>query len=176
MNLMRCGDYRLWFTFMGLAACLAVPACNGRNPGFGCGVHGDGGFKNGVTYVYSIAWVTCGRQPCFILVADGLGGGGASTNDQGCTGHLLAGDGRKIAWSCATKDGKAGTVQIADQQFDLSKGPVFLLMAKQNQTKVEQFAMDLSKLPTGESEELVAAIREVDPRVVGFLKVAQGEQ
>lgn len=173
---MRCGGFRPGIVFMALAACLLVPGCNSRNPGFGAGIHGHGGFKNGVSYGYAISWVTCGSQVCFVVVADGCGGGGDHTNDQGCQGYLLAAEGRRITWSCTTKDGKTGTVIIADQQFDLSKGPVFLLTAKQKQTKVEQLSSDLSKLPNGESKELVGAIRNVDPRVVEFLKAAQGEQ
>ena len=71
---MRCGAFRPGLAFLVLTACLVLPACNNRGPGFGAGIHGDGGFKNGVSYSYAISWVTRGSQPCFVLVADGCGG------------------------------------------------------------------------------------------------------
>ncbi len=110
-----------------------------------------------------------------VLVADGSAGG-AMTASANTRGMLHAADGREVPWSCATRDGASGTVTVAGQQFDLGQGAVFLVSLKGNQTKVEQLAVDLSRLQGDPVEEKLDAVGESEPRVKAFLKECRGEK
>lgn len=80
--------------------------------------------------------------------------------------------GRKIRWTCTTTDRVRGTVVIDGQQFELAKGAVFLISAKDN-IKVEQLSIDLSKL-SGKSgnqiDQRLEGVADQDPRLAEFLK------
>lgn len=164
---------RLCLVTAALGACLVISGCN-RGHRWGSGGGGGGhGFKEGVRYDYDITPLTRDGRVVLVLASNGSSSSGGGTNDHGYVGYLKSTDGRRIEWSCTTKDGKTGAVVIADQQFDLSKGAVFLLAAKRDPMKAEQLAADLSKLPDAESKELQGAIQDLDPRGVEFLKAAQ---
>jgi hypothetical protein len=159
-----------------LGACLFTSGCDRGHSWGSAGGGGGHGLKEGVRYDYDIMPLTRDGRVVLVLASNGFSSSGGGTNDHGYVGYLKTADGERIEWSCTSKDGKSGAVVIAGQQFELSKGAVFLLTAKQNPLKVEQLSPDLSKLPNAESKELPDAIRNVDPRVVEFLKAAQGEK
>ena len=91
-------------------------------------------------------------------------------------GELLAVDGRKIAWSCPTQDGTSGTVTIDGQQFDLAKGAVFLISAKEKKTKVDQLTVDMSKLQGGAVQEKLRGLADTEPRIAAFITQARGDK
>jgi hypothetical protein len=119
--------------------------------------------------------LTCDGRVFLVLAADGSSGG-SMISSPGAHGVLSAVDGRKIAWSCPTRDGTSGTVTIADQEFDLAKGAVFLVTLKAKQTKVEQVAVDTSQLQGGKTEEKLTAVGETEPRIKAFLEECRGEK
>jgi hypothetical protein len=156
-----------------LAAWLPSSGCRGHS--WGGGTVSQGGFKEGVAYNYSITSLTHDGRVFFVLAADGTTGG-SMTASENTRGTLHAADGREVSWSCATPDGTGGTVTVAGQQFDLAKGAVFLVSLKGNQTKVEQLAVDMSRLQGGKVEEELDAVGESEPRVKAFLKECRGEK
>jgi hypothetical protein len=155
-----------------LTACFLAAGC-GSGHSWGGGSEGDHGFKEGATVNYDITSLTCDGRVFLVLVADGSSGG-SRISSPGAQGVLSAVDGRKIAWSCPTGDGTSGTVTIAGQQFDLAKGAVFLISLKAKQTKVEQTAVDMSKLRGGKVEEELDAVGEPEPRIKAFLEQCRG--
>jgi hypothetical protein len=128
-----------------------------------------------VKFDYTIEHLTCDGRVYLVLVADGCSGGDSGSG-RTARGQLYAVDGRKIAWSCTTQDGTSGTVIIDGQQFDLGKGGVFLVSAKENKTKVEQLAVDMSKLQGDKMEDKLTAVGEAEPRIKAFLKECRGEK
>ena len=164
---------RLCLVVAALGACFVLPGCDRGHSWGSAGGGGSHGFKEGIRYDYDITPLTRDGRVVLVLASNGFSSSGGGTNDHGYVGYLNSTDGRRIEWSCTTKDGKNGAVVIAGQQFDLSKGAVFLLTATQDPMKVEQLSPDLSKLPNAESKDLPDAVRNVDPRLVEFLKAAQ---
>ena len=128
-----------------------------------------------MTFDYSITSLTCDGRVFLVLVADGSSGGSMISSPD-AHGVLSAADRRQIAWSCPTKDGTSGTVTLANQEYDLAKGAIFLISLKANQTKVEQVAVDMSKLQGGKAEEKLGAVGETEPRLKAFLKECRGEK
>src|SRR5438093_1027426 len=119
---------------------------------FGCGPGhsaGMGGFSIGSTQgdictfndrVALVVWVD----------AMGLGhGGGSSSGQPTFEGHSLFADGRKVVWTCSTRDGKNGIVTVDGVRHDLAQGSVFLISTKGGITKVEQLPIDLGALAPG---------------------------
>jgi hypothetical protein len=155
-----------------LTACFLPTGCSGHS--WGGGTEANGGFKEGVTFDYSIASLTCDGRVFLILAANGYSGG-SMISSPSAHGVLRATDGRQIAWSCPTRDGTSGTLTIAGQEFDLAKGAVFLVSLKANQTKVEQVAADMSQLQGGKVEEKLNMVGEAEPRIKAFLKACRGE-
>ncbi len=163
-----------WVIAIGLdiAACTALIGCSGHT--WGGGGHSFGGAEaGGATVNYTIEHLTHDGRVYFVLAADGCSGGGAGTG-QTSRGQLHAVDGRNIAWSCSTTDGKSGTTTIDGQPFDLAKGAVFLVSAKADKTKVEQLAVDMSKLQGDPVHEKLKGLADTEPRVAGFFKEARG--
>jgi hypothetical protein len=171
---MRRPTPRLFVVAVTLAACLLPLGCGGRHS-WGGGSEGGHGFKEGMRFDYDIISFTCDGRTFLVLAADGVAGGGWTISEN-MQGVLAAVAGRQIPWSCTTRDGRAGTVTIADQQFDLGKGVVFLISAKANPTKVEQLAVDMAKLQGGKVEEKLSAVGEAEPRIRAFLKECRGEK
>jgi hypothetical protein len=117
----------------------------------------------------------------FLVMATSDCVGGSSGNESGLAGsrtqgQLNAADGRKIAWSCTTADGTSGTVVVDGQEFDLAKGGVLLISLRGNKTKVEQLAVEMSKLQGGPVHEKVRGLADEEPRIAAFFKGAQGGQ
>jgi hypothetical protein len=157
-----------------LAACFLPSGCSGGHS-WGGGTEANTGFKEGVTFDYTITSLTCDSRVFWVLAADGSSGGSMISSPK-AHGILRATDGRQIAWSCPTRDGTSGTVTIAGQEFDLAKGAVFLVALKANQTKVEQLAVDMSQLQGGKVEEKLNAAGETEPRIKAFLNACRGEK
>lgn len=89
-------------------------------------------------------------------------------------GQLYAVDGRTIPWSCTTTDGKNGTATIDGKQFDLAKGAVCIVSAKENnKMKVEQLATDMSKLQGDLVHEKVQSLADTEPRAAAFFEEAR---
>jgi hypothetical protein len=171
---MRRPTYRLCLVAVALAACFLPAGCSGGHS-WGGGSEGDHGSKEGVTFDYDITSLTCDGRVFLVLAVDGCSGGSMISSPQ-AHGVLSALDGRKIAWSCPTRDGTSGTVTIAGQEFELAKGAFFVISLKAKQTKVEQIAVDMSKLQGGQMEEKLNAVGETEPRIKAFLKACRGEK
>jgi hypothetical protein len=165
---------RLSVVAITLSACLLAPGCAGSHS-WGGGSEGDHGSKEGVRFDYDIISLTCDGRVFLVLAVDGGSGGGTIISEK-TQGTFYAVDGRTIPWSCTTRDGAAGTVTIAGQEFELGKGAVFLISLKAGQTKVEQLAVDMSKLQGGKMEEKLNAVGETAPRIKAFLKECRGEK
>jgi len=103
-------------------------------------------------------------------ITENVGSGGAgSTSDpiHRQEGYASASDGRRVDWLLETTDGKTATLLINDQQYDLSKGALFLIKTRGERIQVRQLNSDLSALePTNESCETFA---KTDPDVSGFI-------
>ena len=137
-----------------IGASLLSSGCRFGGGGHGSGVSGEGGPD------YNIQWLQCdGRILSVVLFPTRL--------------HA---DEREMAWSCRTKDGTDGSVTVDGQRFDISKGAVFLVSTNDKKTKVEQLAVDMSKLqgaphPQGASmREKLQALGGAEPRIAEFFK------
>jgi hypothetical protein len=64
-------------------------------------------------------------------------------------GSRSTSDGHQMSWKAVTTDGKAGTVTIADKDYPLADGRVFLVRAKEGPVQVTQVKHDLSDLTPG---------------------------
>ena len=171
---MRWDAPRLLMVTVILAACLLPSGCS-DNHSWGGGSEGDHGLKDGATFDYDITSLTCDGRAFLVLAVDGSSGG-SRISSPSAHGVVSAVDGRTIAWSCPTRDGTSGTATIAGQQYDLSKGAVFLISLNAKQAKVEQVAVDMSKLQGGKMEEKLRAVGETQPRIIAFLKECRGEK
>jgi hypothetical protein len=151
-----------------ITACITLPGCSGHS------WSGGGGSSGGI----EIEHQSCDGRVYLVVAADGCSGGSSSSESgpMGSTtrGRLNAVDGRKIAWSCTTVDGTRGTATIDGQQFDLANGAVFLVWAKEKKTKVEQLALDMSKLRGGPVPQKLRGLAEANPRIAAFFKEADG--
>ncbi|MCX7049192.1 MAG: hypothetical protein NTX50_27370 [Candidatus Sumerlaeota bacterium] len=140
----------------------------GQSHGWGGGGEGGPG--------YQIESLRCDGRVYMVLAANGCSGGASSSGGGTSSGQLHAIDGRKIKWSCSTSDGTDGAVKVDGQRFDLRKGAVFLVSTKDKKTKVEQLAVDMSKLQ-GASGPQSAPMRgkletlgNAAPRIAEFFK------
>jgi hypothetical protein len=166
--------YCLALVAVAVAVCFTAVGCSGGHS-WGGGTEAESGFREGVTFDYRVTSLTCDGRVFLVLTANGSSGG-SMISSPSAHGVLSAADGRKIEWSCPTRDGTSGTLTIAGQEFDLAKGAVFLVSLKANQTKVEQLAVDMSNLQGGKMEERLNAVGETEPRIKAFLKECRGEK
>src|SRR5262249_42430999 len=121
----------------------------------GCGSnHTWAGSSSGGSGYY-IASQACDGRVFLVVAANGCSGGSFQGGGPTAKGELAAHDGRRIPWSCSTRDGAEGTVKIDGQAFDLTKGGLLLVRTNGQQTQVEQLAVDLSKLKGGPLREQV---------------------
>jgi hypothetical protein len=106
----------------------------------------------------------------FVVWCDAVGGGGgnSSSNSQGikCQGTLFGRDGRRVEFTCETKDGKTGRAEINGQTFELGNGNLFVVATDRERPRVKQLKRDLSALKF-EREPLEAFGRN-DAEIVGF--------
>jgi hypothetical protein len=105
----------------------------------------------------------------FVIWSDFSGGGGSSSSGSDgmrCRGRVLARDGRKVAFSCQTKDGKTGPVTVGESNYDLKDGNLFLVTYDGERLRVSQLKRDLGNLQFTR-DELEAFARQ-DQELVGF--------
>jgi hypothetical protein len=156
----------LWAAF--LVGC-TVPAPKGTSSGGGSfHVDGTGG-------------EICTRDGRVILVVwtDDASGSRAGGGDGRWHGEIRTHDGRMVPWSCTTADGTTGTVTIAGADFDLGRGPLFLVTTRGGAPRVQQLLTDVNGAGSlGKGEEFDAARRRLeelaasDETVKAFVKGA----
>jgi hypothetical protein len=164
---------RLLVVTLAVSACMATSGCKGHS--WGGGSHAAGGVMEGVTFDYTIDLLTCDGRVYLVLAVDGSSGGDSS-NGANARGQIYAVDGRKIPWSCTTQDGTSGAVAVDGQQFDLAKGAVFLVSAKEKKTTVQQLTVDIPKLQGGRVEDKLQSLEDTEPRIADFFKKARGNK
>ena len=87
---------------------------------------------------------------------------------------MIDGGGVEARWESA--DGRTGTVLVADEKYDLAKGGLFLISAKETPPKIDQLAIDMSKLHSGKVEAELDELAEMEPRLKTFLMQCRGEK
>ena len=100
------------------------------------------------------------------LVLDGVGGLSESGGGRGSVGTL---DGRRIEWTCETRDGTFGTVTLCGSKYDLSSGGLFLVTARHGQTHIRQVKADLSGLKGSVDLDSLRAVVRDDATTAAFL-------
>ena len=141
----------------------------------GCGRGHSWGQEGGGGSEHHIERLSCDGRVFLVLAANGCSGGSSSGDGGIFRGQLRALDGREIAWSCSTRDGAQATVIVDSQRFDLSKGGVFLVSTNDKKTKVEQLAVDMSKLqgrstPDHPFREQLQALGDAQPGIAEFFR------
>jgi len=136
---------------------------------------GERGFNDGRTYGCDFTSLTCDGRVVLVLASEDCVASSMISSPQ-ANGVLVAADGRKIPWSCPTEDGTRGTLTLGEQKFDLTKGAVFLISFKDKLTKVEQVAVDMTKLGGGKLTEKLDAVAAAEPKLQTFLKECRGEK
>jgi hypothetical protein len=160
---------RLLAVTLSAAACVASCGCDVSHSWEGIVALSASGEKNGVKYSYWYVDLTVDGRVYLVLAADNCTGGALSTGTS-ATSNLDAFDGRKIAWSCTTQNGSKGAVTIDGQRFELANGAVFLISTKENKTKVDQLAIDLSKLGRTSVGKDLLSLADTQPRIETFFK------
>jgi hypothetical protein len=168
-NIHATSAYRFRVVAFCLGACLLSSGCG---PSHGWGVAGEGGTN------YEFERLSCDGRVFLVVAANGCSGGSSSGEAGSFRGQLHARDGREIAWTCSTKDGTDGTVTVDGQRFDLSKGALFLVSTSGKTTKLEQIAVDMSKLqghstPDHPFQEKLEALGSAQPPIAAFFKESQ---
>jgi len=83
-------------------------------------------------------------------------------------------DGNSVQWKCHTVDGKTGTIIINGVEYDLAKGGLFLVAAKQDKLQVTQLNRDFER-PKSEHETFEAfdrtcqSLAKSDPEIKDFI-------
>lgn len=85
-------------------------------------------------------------------------------------GNFRSAGKRLVRWDCQSFDGKTGRVIIDGKQYDLVKGSLFLIVAKNDKTTVYQFQADLTKMPKDSIELLNSEQSERQPKIRAVLK------
>jgi hypothetical protein len=152
----------------------AAPALCGCSPTAGKSWGSGGGTvfrsEGGTTTAYTVQRLTCDGSVYLVLAANGCKGSGGGGGSGASRGQLHTQDGREIVWSCSTRDGKGGNVVVVGQQFDLTRGGLFLISTKDKPTRVEQLAIDAGHLQEGSNPETFPGLANADPRIAAFLK------
>ena len=152
-----------------LSAGITATGCRGRVVRSSSTQHFSGE-KDGVVLNYMLHAPTCDGRPALLLAAEECQGLDAVVPlPDGVQAEILAADGRKIQWSYRTQDGRGGTATIDGRQFDLAKGAVFLISARQGKTTVEQVAIDASKLRDDTTVQFLGWAK-TEPQIAAFYK------
>jgi hypothetical protein len=176
-----------WAVFFGV---LAVPGCGPKPAPEGgaplnitvpAGVNASISWSSGrpdarpgidAAMVNSCTW---GGAPAFVLWTDLNNDASSSAEEQGSfvySGSQTAPDGRKVRYRCRTRDGRTGDVTIDDRTYDLAKGALFLVSAREPRTRVLQLQRDVRQL-TLSTAKLQQFARD-DPEMVAFFAGAKG--
>jgi len=155
----------------GLAASLGSCGCSSP-PGKSWGAGGGSvtQAENGSRITYALGRLTRDDRVYFVVVANGCTGVGWTGGDGNYRGQLYAKDGSKIDWSCMTQDGHGGKGVVDGHEFDLAKGALFLVAAKESPARVEQVAVDAGQLQVCADARKFPELGKTDPRVATFLQ------
>jgi hypothetical protein len=145
---------------LALFAMLGASGCRNQNvtisplPAGFC--YGEG---EGIIVVYQ--WKD---GPVAVICADVGGSSSIGSSFSGpppvwsAKGTVDAKDGRQFDWLFESTDGKPIKYHVAGQEFDISKGTLFLVRTRGGKTEVEQINRDVSAVqPTAESCKEFAA-------------------
>jgi hypothetical protein len=161
-------DYsRLGSILVCFVSCLLASGCS-KSHGWG----GPQGIHDSNCWVKQLL---CDARLFMVLAASACSDGTSSGEGNGSfTGELVTQDGRKFAWSCSTSDGVSGTVMIDGQNFKLRDGAVFLVRTNEPKAKVQQLAVEMSKLQNPlPPDRPLEAWGKVEPRIAEFAKEAE---
>jgi hypothetical protein len=134
----------------------------------------SGGSMGGFT-VQKTVGEYCGmpdhRLALVVWIDEGALGSSAilTGDDPRYRGEFLLKDGRKVAWTCSTRDGRAGRVEIADVQCDLAKGGLFLISTKDGGTRVDQLPLDKVEGEFRTAKERLEKLASTDPQIKSFV-------
>jgi hypothetical protein len=120
--------------------------------------------EGGTTTAYTVQRLTCDGRVYLVLAANGCKGSGGGGGSGASRGQLHAKDGREILWSCSTQDGNSGNVVIDGQEFDLTRGALFLISTKDKPTRVEQLVIEAGQLQEGSNTEKFPELAKADPQ------------
>jgi hypothetical protein len=84
-------------------------------------------------------------------------------------GSATSPDGRQFVWQLETTDGRNVKCRVADKEYDLANGCLFLVKTRGGKTEVEQLSRDLSAVQP-ETESCRSFVRS-DPAVSKLLRV-----
>ncbi|UCC87111.1 MAG: hypothetical protein JSV81_20030 [Anaerolineales bacterium] len=76
-------------------------------------------------------------------------------------------DGRRVDWELQTSDGKTAQFMIDNTGYDLSKGTLFIITTKNDQTEVRQLFRNLSDVQP--NRESCLAFARSDPDLASFI-------
>ncbi len=107
----------------------------------------------------------------FAVWCDWMGGSGLGTSGSGggttIDGHLRFPDGKTVAVSCRTTDGRTGPVTIGEHTFDLAAGNLFLVSGPSDQPRVKQLKRHLSRIDFTKRRS-VQAYGQADQEITAF--------
>jgi hypothetical protein len=137
---------------------------------WGCGGGTAVRVDDGTTTDYTVERLTCDDRVYLVIAANGCSGGGSGGGSGNSTGGLYARDGRLISWQCSTRDAKTGRVVIDGKEFDLTRGGLFLVSAKETPAKIEQVAVDAAQLQAGSDTKNFPELAKADARIAAFIE------
>ena len=101
-------------------------------------------------------------------LANGNGGSGnGSAGGASYEGRHSASDGRRIEFRATTTGGNSGSITIAGVNYDLAKGSLFLVSARDDPPRVAQINFDLSGFPEGDA---LKALAKSNPQIREFFE------
>jgi len=162
----------LAFAILGV---IAAPGCGRLGHPWGGGSEGISRSGPDGEVHLTIQSLTHDGQVFLVLAGDGGSGGNLSVGPTQ-KGQLPTPDGRSIEWSCNSPDGFRGTVSIDGQEFDLTKGALFLVSTNGDKNKIEQLPVDLSKLQGSDVAQTLEALSEGEPKIAEFLKPSRSAE
>jgi hypothetical protein len=168
---------RLIAVVCGLAVVFGLCGCSrpsGR--GWGVGVGSVTLTENGTTLTYALEQLTCDDRVYVVLAANRFIGGSYSGGEGKFRGQLLGKDGGKIDWSCTTPDGQSGKVIIDGQEFDLTRGALFLVSTKDKPTRIERVVIDAGLLQACSDAKKFSVLTKADPRIADFVQSCKDDE
>jgi hypothetical protein len=88
-------------------------------------------------------------------------------------GEFRLKSGNRLSWSCSSRDGKTGNVEIAGRSFDLQKGGLFLISG--GGAQVEQLPIETVGGTLGAAGEKLNSLAKTDPKISAFVNAAKGK-